>query len=135
DEARAISLEPAPPERESPDQRNEQDAGQAGLTHVMLEPRQITAEHVAECTDSPGPTHRAERIVEHETAVRHPCRSREHGGPGAQQRDEAANEDGRGAVPCKEMTRALEVGFVEVKETPRAPHQRDAACSPDPVAA
>src|SRR5207245_11358230 len=90
---------------------------------------------VAKIANSNGPTHRAERIVEHETAVRHPCCSREHGGPGAQQRDEAADENGRGAVPCKEMTRALEVGFVEVQEAPIAPHQRDAACSADPVAA
>src|SRR2546429_8878433 len=85
----------------------------------MLEPRQITAEHVAERADSPGPTRRAERIVEHETAVRHPRRSREDGGPGAQQRDEAANEDGRGAVPPKEVTRALEVRFVEVRSEER----------------
>src|SRR2546429_2331733 len=101
----------------------------------MLEPRQITAEHVAERADSPGPTRRAERIVEHETAVRHPRRSREDGGPGAQQRDEAANEDGRGAVPPKEVTRALEVGFVEVKEAPISPHQRYAALTPDPITA
>src|SRR5437773_6548118 len=101
----------------------------------MLEPRQITAEHVAERADSPGPTHRAERIVEHETAVRHPCRSRKHGCPGAQQRDEAANEDGRGAVPPKEVTRALEVGFVQVKEAPISPHQRYAAVTPDPITA
>src|SRR5437870_8849535 len=101
----------------------------------MLEPRQITAEHVAERADNPGPTHRAERIVEHETAVRHPCRSREHGGPGAQQRDEAANEDGRRAVPPKEVTRALEMRFVEVKEAPIAPHQRYAALTPEPITA
>src|SRR5881396_1952104 len=100
----------------------------------MLEPRQITAEHVAECSDNPGPTHRAERIVEHETAVRHPCRSRKHGGPGAQQRDEAANEDGLGPVPFKEAASALEMRFVEVNEAPIPPQQRDAACAPDPVA-
>src|SRR3989441_5312124 len=101
----------------------------------MLEPREIAAEHVAERANNPGPTHRAERIVEHETAVRHPRRSREDGGPGAQQRDEAADENGRGAVPCKEMTRALEVVFLWVQKAPIAPHHRDAACSPNPVAA
>src|SRR5438105_2503122 len=85
--------------------------------------------------DNPGTAPRAERIVEHETAVRHPCRSREHGCPGAQQRDEAANEDGRRAVPPKEVTRALEMRFVEVKEAPIAPHQRYAALTPDPITA
>jgi len=38
-------------------------------------------------------------------------------------------------VPPKEVTRALEVRFVEVRKRPIAPHQRDAARSPDPVAA
>src|SRR6266699_6630885 len=135
DEPRAISLEPPPTEHEPHDQGDEQRPRQTGLTHVMLEPRQIAAEHVAQRANNPGPTHRAERIVEHETAVRHPCRSREHGGPGAQQRDEAADEDGRGAVPPKEVTRTLEVGFVEVKEAPISPHQRYAALTPDPITA
>src|SRR5438552_233452 len=95
----------------------------------------MAAEHVAKRADNPGPTHRAERIVKHETTVRHPCRSREHGCPGAQQRDEAADEDGRGAMPPKEVTRALEVCFVEVKETPIPPHQRYAGLTPDPITA
>src|SRR5256885_5471619 len=93
DEARAISLEPAPPEPEPCHQGDEKRRCQAGLTYVMLEPREITAEQVAERAKSHGPTHCAEGVIEHEAAVRHASRSRKHGSPGAQQRDEAADEN------------------------------------------
>src|SRR2546422_5269853 len=85
DEPGAVPLKPAPPERKSHDQRNEQDAGQAGLTYVMLEPRQITAEHVAERSNDHGPARCAQRVIEHEGAVRHACRPCKHGSPGTQQ--------------------------------------------------
>src|SRR5207245_8437271 len=71
DQPIAVRRKPAPPERESHGQSNEQDAGQAGLTNVVLELRQVAAEHVAEGANDHGPAHGAERVIEHEGAVRH----------------------------------------------------------------
>src|SRR5467141_779486 len=135
DEPGTVPLEPAPPEHESDHQSDEQCGGEAGLPDVALELRQVAAECVAEGAEDHRPTHSAQGVVEHEGAVRHAGRPREHGGPGAQQRDEAAEEDGLGAVPLEEGVRALEMRLVESDEAPIASHQRDAAAAPDPVAA
>jgi len=54
-------------------------------------------------------------------------RSGEHRGPGAQQRDEAADEDRLAAVPLKEGMGSRQMRFVEVNDAPTAPHQREAA--------
>src|SRR5260370_1160553 len=131
----AVPLKPAPSERESHAQRNEQHAGQAGLANVVFELRQVAAEHVAERPKNHRPAHRAERVIEHEGAVGHMGRPREHRGPGAQQRDEAADEDRLGTVLLKERMCPRQMRFVEVKDTPIPPHQRDAAFTPNPVAA
>src|SRR5437867_8219198 len=72
----AVRLKPAPPERESHAQSNEQDAGQAGLTNVVLELRQIAAEHVAEGGNEHGPAHGAECVIEHKGPIRHMGHSR-----------------------------------------------------------
>jgi len=129
------SSQTSPTPREPHDQSNEQDTGQAGLTDVVFELRQIAAKHVAERANDHSPAHGAERVIEHEGAVRHVGSSREHGRPGTEQRGEAAKEDGLGAVPLKEGMCPGKMGFVEVKEAPIAPHQRDTAPPPDPVAA
>src|SRR3989442_4433097 len=135
DEPGAVPLKPAPPERQPHDESDEQRARQAGLTDVVLELRQVATEHEAERAEDHGPANPAQGVIEHEGAVRHARRPREHGDPGAQQRDEAADEDRLGTVPLKKAARAFEVRFVEVNAAPIAPHQRDAALPPDPIAA
>src|SRR2546427_212595 len=59
----------------------------------------------------------------------------QHGRPRAEERDEAADEDCLGAVPLKGGMCPRKMRFVEVKDTPIPSHQRDAACTPNPVAA
>src|SRR5207244_6110726 len=63
DEAGAVSLEPAPSEREAHHPGDGESPRQARLTHVALEPRQITAEPVAERADNAGPNHCAAREI------------------------------------------------------------------------
>src|SRR6266849_903228 len=89
DERSAVPLKPAPPEHECDDQSDEERSGEAGLSDIVLELRQVAAEDVAKGAKDYGPAYPPQGVIEHEGAVGHAGRSCEHRGPGAQQRDEA----------------------------------------------
>src|SRR5438445_12376337 len=120
-------------ERANSDREHDQNA-EAGARYVRLQQRQVVAEIIPEPAEDDRPDHAANRVVRHELGGRHAGCAGDYGRPGAQNRDEASEENRLGAVLLETRVGAIDVGLPNSDVAAVVGDQRQTALDPNPVA-
>ena len=123
-----------PPARTSPTRSAASSATSAPACPMACSDlRQLRGQRIAQTAEQQRPADPAGHVEGREPAVGHPGHAGQERGEHAQQRHEAAEEDGLAAMALEEPAGPLEPGVVDAEQLPVSPDQGQPAGPPDPI--